>query len=37
MGFLGKWEIERSETGVKPLVRSQGAKPLEVECVSINQ
>jgi len=30
-------EIEKSETGAKPLVRGQGAKQLEAECVSINQ
>jgi len=35
--LLRKRDIERSETGAKPLVRDQGAKPLEAECVSINQ
>jgi hypothetical protein len=36
--FLRKREVERSETGIKPLVRGvEGAKPLEAECVSNNQ
>jgi len=35
--FLRKRDIERSENGAKPLVRGQGAKPLEAEYVSINQ
>jgi len=35
--FLRKRDIESSETRAKPLVRSQGAKPLEAGYVSINQ
>jgi len=35
--FLRKKDIERSETDTKALARGQGAKPLEAECVSINQ
>jgi len=35
--FLRKKDIERSETNAKPLARGQGTKPLEAECVSINQ
>jgi len=34
--FFRKRDIERSQTGAKPLARGQGAKPLEAECVSIN-
>jgi len=34
--FIRKRDIERSQTGAKPLVRGQGAKSLEAECVSIN-
>jgi len=35
--FLRKRDIKRSETGAKPLVKGQGAKPLEAEYVSKNQ
>jgi len=32
-----KRDSERSETGAKPQVMGSGAKPLEVECIAINQ
>jgi len=35
--FLRKKDIERSDTGAKPLVRVQRAKPLKAECVSIKK
>jgi len=35
--FSRKKDIERSETDAKPLARGQGAKPIEAECVSVNQ
>jgi len=35
--FLRKRDIERSETGAKPVIRVEGAKALDAECVSINE